>query len=376
MEEILYWNIFIIISFIVIILTGLIGNVINIIVFSHKSIKNQSTFRYLFYLSIVDLLVLIICSMDSLLTYGFFIMIRLNSDMIYKIHTFSTYLLTHLSSCILMLVSIERAFVITKKNSFGSIFKRKNTRLKLLNKKKLPRTKIGHLISLISLILIILNSHYLIFLKLNVIDVSGVLEQSLDSCYPDFITNIIDNNQTKEFPLNQNANKISSVIMCYPKIDSNYFNFLNHLWVWIDLLIFSLLPFLIMVMFSIIVLIEIKAKGKHILDHNKGTVIEKPKQRNRQILIMLSLTNLYFIFCTFPLCLYIALQKLNKNEPNIFQIIFQVISYSNNSINFLFYYLFSHKYRHVLKLIFMNKNKSNDFLNSSMATNQVTRLKK
>ena len=54
----------------------------------------------------------------------------------------------------------------------------------------------------------------------------------------------------------------------------------------------------------------------------------------------------------------------------MFQIGFQVLAYTNNSINILFYYLFSQKYRRAFKLIFLNKKKNDEVT----LTNQTTRL--
>jgi hypothetical protein len=96
----------------IIICFGLIFNILNILVFSEKTMLKTFTFRLLMYLSIVDLLVLIICTTDTLLTFGFFIELRIQSTFMCRIHTFLTYLLTHFSSIFLMTVSIDRAIVV------------------------------------------------------------------------------------------------------------------------------------------------------------------------------------------------------------------------------------------------------------------------
>lgn len=48
-----------------IIVLGVCANIVNIIVFSRKSMRKTSTFRFLFYLSIVDLLVLLISALEA-----------------------------------------------------------------------------------------------------------------------------------------------------------------------------------------------------------------------------------------------------------------------------------------------------------------------
>ena len=81
---------------------GIMGNILNLIVFSRKKMRRLSTFHFLFYLSAADLLVLLVCSLDAILKFGFQIEIRLYSTVICRLHTFLTYFLTQMSSIILM----------------------------------------------------------------------------------------------------------------------------------------------------------------------------------------------------------------------------------------------------------------------------------
>ena len=109
-----------------VIIIGIFGNLLNIIVFSHKSMRKNATFKYLLYLSIIDLLVLLVCATDACLIQGAFIIIRSYSNLTCKLHTFLTYFLTHLSSIVLMEVNLERALnichdSIAKINSFKNI---------------------------------------------------------------------------------------------------------------------------------------------------------------------------------------------------------------------------------------------------------------
>ena len=102
-----------ILAFIVILVVGLIGNTFNMLVFGKKKMRKISTFRYLFYLSISDLLVLAIGASDILIKKIFLSEIRTQSQIVCKLHTFFTYFLTHVSSLILMAVSIDRAIIMS-----------------------------------------------------------------------------------------------------------------------------------------------------------------------------------------------------------------------------------------------------------------------
>ena len=96
---------------------GLCGNIINLIVLGNKNMRKMSTFKFLFYLSIIDMLVIIFCASDTILSFGFAIQIREKSKFSCKFHTFLTYFLTHLSNLVLAFVSIERVIVIYSKQS-------------------------------------------------------------------------------------------------------------------------------------------------------------------------------------------------------------------------------------------------------------------
>lgn len=103
------------------IILGVFGNLVNIVVFSRASMRKASTFRFLLYLAITDLLVLIVCATDALAKFGFEWELRSTSIVVCRLHTFLTYLLTDASSLILMVVSVDRALVVTN-SSIRSIF--------------------------------------------------------------------------------------------------------------------------------------------------------------------------------------------------------------------------------------------------------------
>jgi len=99
------------------------GNAFNIIIFGKKELRKFSTFRYLLYLSVFDLLVLIFCATDAFLRFGYQIQIRQYSQYLCRFHTFFTYFLTHVSSCILMIVSVDRALVVNNKSLYFDILR-------------------------------------------------------------------------------------------------------------------------------------------------------------------------------------------------------------------------------------------------------------
>ena len=98
-----------VILLIVIITIGLIGNTFNLIVFGRRNMRQVSTFRFLFYLSAVDFLVIATGATHLLIRQLFNFDFRVYSNLVCKFHTFLTYVTSHASSIILMSVSIDRA---------------------------------------------------------------------------------------------------------------------------------------------------------------------------------------------------------------------------------------------------------------------------
>jgi hypothetical protein len=402
-----------------IICIGVCGNILSLIVFSKSNMRKISIFRFLFYLSVADLLVLLICSTETLLKFGFHIEIRLISQFTCSFHTFITNLLTHLSSIILMVISVERASVICNKKIW-SIFKRKATsgsnprqrdeskekislkelesaeittatatttttlnnnatmakfsfsfRERFQNLKKYSIfnflfnndrlsfiskiNRIEMIMIIILMALIVVNSHYLFFMKLNQ---TMIVERKIvimpNSTKPCKFCSLNNNaNKSKGFIINNNKqanltrffnikpqDKIKDQIknqfnskktltkrhfICYPMNGTSYNYFLNHIWIWVDIWVYSLIPFAVMSTCSIIILVEINRKSKKYLSYleketSKSNRIKADKRlrRNKQLLFMLTSTNLFFIlFSLLPYCV-----SFFKFKGKLFKIVF------------------------------------------------------
>jgi len=193
-----------------IILIGIIGNLLNIIIFSRRVFKYCSTFRFLIHLSVFDLLVLLICASDAFLRFGFQIHIRQYSTFICKLHTFFTYLFTHASSATLTIISIQRALVMANKSIYLSVFRLKRgqmihkephsyylgsniccifqLRLKSTIKKhkiySLNWRRVDLLMAAIITFLTILNIHFMFFMKLDFKQSAKKSRNTHGFCFP------------------------------------------------------------------------------------------------------------------------------------------------------------------------------------------------
>jgi hypothetical protein len=333
-----------------IIFIGVIGNVLNIFVFGKKYMRSVSTFRFLLYLSIINLFVILICTFDDLMSFGFKIQIRLHSTLVCKLHTFMTSWLPQMSSVVLMIVSIDRALVVYNRSKCFNAFCVEKT------------------IATIAAVLIIINLHHLFFFDLS-LEVQNIdhfsYEREPDHKMDYYLVNIkpekwkneleVENHDHLLFDSNLVKEK-NLYYLCYPPSNTIYYFFLISVWKWVDTLVYSILPFLVMIVCSMLILMEIKRKSSAslLISSNLNKIIAQNRtKRNNQILLMLISTNLFFILCSLPYCISnynVSLDRSDTNSSNSLYIV-HILAYSNNAFNFFFYGLFSKKYRdELLKL--------------------------
>jgi hypothetical protein len=414
-----------------IIIIGVLGNMLNIIVFSKKNMIKMTTFKFLFYLSIIDLFVLLVCTTDALLTFGFNIEIRLYSNFFCRWHSFFTYFLTHMSSVVLMVVSIERCLVISNVGLFeSSSIKSRGSNVNLnelsniesinLNRENVAEEnqnsirgriknkfnlcfiylkRIEVVMILISILVALANIHCLFYLNLTIepndqyIELTSTAATTTTSFdYHLFVKNFkkIAISNSTNLTLNEyllsinfkkkinylisttkstqiNQNETNTFYMCFPLANSSYGYFLDYVWIWIDVSIYSFVPSLVMVICSIIILVTINRKTRRFSSRKNSILKKRLTKRNNQLLLMLTATNLYFLLCTLPYCItYTKIQlSSDKSETSLIDSLVHIFAYSNNSVNFIFYTIFSQKYRQTFaKLFNINSTPSSKNLTS------------
>lgn len=372
----------------VIITIGIIGNILNLIVFSKKPIRQLSTFRFLMYLSITDMLVLIVCATNTVTSMRFNFDLRLISPASCRMHKFLTYFLRQLSSNILMVISIERVAVI--KNNTRTFLRDFCIKLEKKNKPnyirripKLSYMKISNMykdvkskffrVDLVIIVMVsilsALNSHYLLEYKLT----SKLEDENYHEFLYDKLTDLIARRpdlipQTNQSDISEpielftnmsnssrrRREEMTATRMCKPTYDKDE----QKIWKWIDLTVDSIVPFCVMTICSVIILHHIRKTSKMYfqLVINAGRLNKKNVQRrikrNRQLLYMLLVTNFYFLATMLPyLISTIMFSKqifINRNKNSIIN----SYLYTNNAVNFLFYGFSSKKYREELYFLF------------------------
>jgi len=140
-----------------------------------------------------------------------------------------------------------------------------------------------------------LNFHYIYYLKLEV-SVDGLIggRNFTNNDYP----------QTEQMSYDYRIeDQIDIKYSCFAQKNSRYEYFLVNYWFWIDLVVYSLLPFTTMTVSSIIIVLKIRKVNKKYRQYisnenyktNKKIYLNKLK-KNRQIYIMLLNSIFWFLF--------------------------------------------------------------------------------
>ena len=74
---------------------GIVGNTINLLVFGSVKMRKTPVFRFLFYMSTIDLAILIMCGVETFFSMVFNIDLRVFHVFFCKFNTFLTYFLPH-----------------------------------------------------------------------------------------------------------------------------------------------------------------------------------------------------------------------------------------------------------------------------------------
>ena len=289
---------------------GSVGNSLSFIVFTQKQLRRYSTFRYLAYLAIIDLIVLYLGLGNIILRDYFLFDIRVQSLFLCKFHTFLTYVSTQLSSWILTIVSIDRAIACT---------------VIRLNRRICRARSADRIFLAMCIAVSLINSHILLFMG------SQRSKPSLSM-----------NNQTM---FNEH------IIVCTHNTSSTYFKFFEKPYNIIDLLSYVLIPFIIMTVCASIIAYRLFFSFGHTTIHIaiKGKT-RKGTRRAKQISYMLLVLNLVFVILLTPVVLGQIFQELNQEHRyRLYNSITLLMSYSNHALNFVLYGIASPQFRLTLR---------------------------
>ena len=198
-------------------LLGFIGNLLSIAIFSKPHMRKQTTFRYLTYLSVFDLLTLFTGYGQTFFQVYFEIDIRLINEFSCKVHSFLVYFFSQSSSMILICMSIDRTIVIATKygKKLSTIY---------ITKKFLLFTIISN---------IVINLHFIFFA--HIIEIPYYLLNSNDTTYTLGFNSTLNNSMSNFEPDSNQTLSNGSITFykaCYGSANSLYFMYLVEFFPW------------------------------------------------------------------------------------------------------------------------------------------------
>ncbi|KAJ8311621.1 hypothetical protein KUTeg_010976 [Tegillarca granosa] len=289
----------------IMIVFGTIGNILSIKVLTRRNIRGTNSFVFLTVLAVSDTMVLYSGLLRQWILYTFEVDIRHVHPMLCKTNIFFVYFTLQFSAWLLVLVTFDRVFATWFPHSFIG--------------------KVSHWIpittaSVLAVILIALNAHF--FHGFEDLQYQVGNETIVQSCV---------------------------------RKDNEYRHFSIEIWPWIDLVVFNLLPFLLLLIGSALIFIKVFQNRKALM-----TKIAPVSGRLLSLSKTLIILNTAFLLLNTPSSIYLAGQTtwyddINEKKFAVLNLVWamvNILTYSNNTINFLLYCLSGSKFRQELMKIF------------------------
>ena len=306
----------------ILILVGTIGNILSILVLTRRSIRVSTTALYLTFLAFSDLCVLYTGLLRQWLIYLFEFDVRHVSNAGCKMHIWLLYSSLDFSAWILIAVTLER--VISAWCPYSA-------------KTKCSRKYATVLVIVILIFLLVLNSHLLYGM---------VHKERLD------------------------ASTNTTVISKCVEINNKYGDFFNLTWPWIDLCVFCLIPFSVIVIGNGFIILKViksqrKTKARVVPSINTGETrtSHRNTSKHSSMTAMLFTLNMVFLVTTSPVSIYnIGYTHWLTDGTHqtyasldLWWAIVNMLMYTNNSLNFLLYCLSGTRFRQEVIRLFCSR---------------------
>jgi hypothetical protein len=303
---------------------GTVGNLLSVYVVLRSKLRRYSTFIYLAFLSIIDLIVLYTFSINFILHAWFNIDLQHVSLIACKIYSFSIYFFPQTSAWILTAVSIDRVVALTR-----GIRKTRKTRLTYF------------ILFIIFLTLFLLNVQFLFY---------NNTYQLTDETTDPNIYRIVDTDMD------------INVVQCSSENLDEYKEFYQNIWVYIDAIVNVYLPFTLMFLCSTIIFRSVLRTMGNANNSNKRLVA-------RSLSTMLLSINVMFVLLTAPIVIYLMVEKRTfssssyeydmkvKAKYKMIKLICIILMNANHTGNILVYCLTGTEFRTQLYNV-LGKNKN------------------
>ena len=278
-------------------LLGLVGNSLSLITVTSKHCKKSSFTLYLGALAVVDSCVLILTLVQTWVFTAYEVDLGQYGAVTCKFFLFSLVLLSAVSSWLVIAVTAERVAATTYPHRFKTIYS----------------ACFGiRVVGILFVCMSLLFAHLLYGMEYTYVE---------------------------QHPL------------CV-YVDSAYKYFKRYFFVWIDSIIFFVLPIIIITAGNIVILIKVRNSRKQIAPVTSNT--QAAKRTSRHLVIITLLISSTFIVLTMPACVFLNISRIIFDESNDAQrqIAFTIVSTLmrlNFSTNFYLYILSGHRFRDLFK---------------------------
>ncbi|RNA32489.1 FMRFamide receptor-like [Brachionus plicatilis] len=305
---------------------GTVTNGLSLVVFSRKSMRHNSTFFYLYLMTLSDFIVIWVGSFRDFLAYKFHVYI--SGTLICRLHVFTFFVSCQLSSWLLTVANLDRFFSV----------------LSFSKSKKWCNRKVASKIFIILFVsLALINAHFLVFLS---------SEESSDPS-----------------ALEHNINPI-----VYPHCKTSpgfYTYFYANYYSWIDSFVFSFVPFFIMLICNIGLVAKVFRSKQNLNRHglrtaqmrresSKKSFKDKELDKMRYMALTIIGVTLLFIVFTVPINIYNPImhaeavsnpeKKMKKCDDLIFCILNNTVN-ANHSTSFFIYLTTNSKFKKEIKIM-------------------------
>ena len=378
-----------------IIFVGILGNMLNIYVYSKQSMRKTLTFRFLLGLSLTDFIILLLCGLESFIEYKYNFDIRAFSVVACKLDTFLAYFLTQTRNFLSMGITMERAKILS---SLQKPPNKKSARLKFLASSEdtmntvdtnpdtfssitnmhsspsrhvesmfsyrahtlarsilsLPKTTMYNLEQVIYGFIIglfVMNSHFILFLRVNE-GLKAALRRPQKANY----SRTINTSISSLYEISEETKHLYEFSECTSDYGSYYEKFLENVWFWVDIGIYFLIPFFTMSIAFFVIkfkITKINANYNNFLvdshyNYNKNNYLKKIRKNNK-IIYLLLLINMFFFVTILPFFVFSIFKEkstyMGDSDYVLYKSFVEILFYANNAFNVFFYGVTSKKYR-------------------------------
>ena len=292
---------------------GTIGNVLTVIVLLRKPFRHTTMCFYLICLTIMDTSILYIVVLPQYLSTFNLTTFSLLSDFSCKVSKFLVHYLSHVDSWIIVCVTSER---------FAAVF------FPLRFKDWFTKCHAAVLLGFIVLLLAIVDVHFFWTFQLS-------------------------------YVLKTQKNNVTMVYLkCIPTL-KEHVHFMRRIWVWIDMSLFSLMPFTIIIIAN--TAICIKLLKSHITRQQTTITQSQTTLRLTRTVIILIVISAVFITTTLPITVWHFL-GIDYTVPHGYwaapiRVGLVMLQYVNNTFNFALYCLTGSQFR--MELVKMFRGEGN-----------------